>query len=178
MTQVRLMNARPRKPRERPLEFAGGVVFNRDRLVVELLWCTGLRVSELARLASTDIDLAGGYAVVRQSKTGRPRLVPLSDRACRLIRRQTNTDGSLLGMSAHAIQLMLRRVGAPSAHAWRRGWAVHALRSGVSQTSVQAAAGWSSGAMVTRYTAAVSGELAISEFRCRQRPTAPDYPLT
>jgi len=55
---------------------------------------------------------------------------------------------------------------------------VHALRSGVSQTSVQAAAGWSSGAMVTRYTAAVSGELAISEFRCRQRPTAPDYPLT
>ena len=151
---------------------------NRDQLVVELLWCTGLRVSELARLAHTDIDLAGGCAVVRQSKTGRPRLVPLSDRACRLIRRQTNDDGSLLGMSAHAIQLMVRRLGAPSAHAWRRGWAVHALRSGVSQTSVQAAAGWSSGAMVTRYTAAVSGELAISEFRCRQRPTAPDHPLT
>lgn len=135
--------------------------------MVELLWCTGLRVSELARLENTDVDLAGGYAVVRQSKTGRPRLVPLSDRACRLIRRQTNGDGSLLGMSAHAIQLMLRRLGAPSAHAWRRGWAVQALRSGVSQTSVQAAAGWSSGAMVTRYTAAVSGELAISEFRRR-----------
>ena len=150
----------------------------RNRLVIELLWCTGLRVSELARLACTDVDLAGGYAVVRQSKTGRPRLVPLSDRACRLIRRQTNGDGSLLGMSAHAIQLMLRRLGAPSAHAWRRGWAVHALRSGVSQTSVQAAAGWSSGAMVTRYTAAVSGELAISEFRRRHKPTAPDYPLT
>jgi len=29
---------------------------------------------------------------------------------------------------------------------------------------VQAAAGWSSGAMVTRYTAALSAELAISEF--------------
>ena len=139
----------------------------RNRLVIELLWCTGLRVSELARLAHTDIDLAGGYAMVRQSKTGRPRLVPLSDRACRLIRRQATSDGSLLGMSAHAIQLMLRRLGAPSAHAWRRGWAVHALRSGVSQTSVQAAAGWSSGAMVSRYTAAVSGELAVSEFRRR-----------
>ena len=45
---------------------------------------------------------------------------------------------------------------------------MHALRSGVSQTSVQAAAGWSSGAMVTRYTAAVSGELAISEFKSRR----------
>lgn len=117
----------------------------RNRLVIELLRCTGLRVSELARLEDTDIDLAGGYAAVRQSKTGRPRLVPLLDRACRLIRRQASGDGSLLGMSEHAIQLMLRRLGAPSAHAWRRGWAVHALRSGVSQTSVQAATGWSPG---------------------------------
>ena len=48
----------------------------------------------------------------------------------------------------------------PSAHAWRRGWAVQALRSGVSETSVRAAAGWSSGAMVARYTRALSGEFS------------------
>jgi hypothetical protein len=30
---------------------------------------------------------------------------------------------------------------------------------------VKAAAGWSSGAMVTRYTSALSGELAMEEFR-------------
>jgi len=53
----------------------------------------------------------------------------------------------------------------PSAHAWRRGWAVQALRSGVSETSVKAVAGWSSGAMVARYTLALSGELAVEEFR-------------
>ena len=59
------------------------------------------------------------------------------------------------------------RLGAPSAHAWRRGWAVQALRSGVSETSVRAAAGLSSGAMVARYTSALSEELAIDEFqRC------------
>jgi len=137
----------------------------RDELVVELLWCTGMRVGELAALNTVDVNLDDGFAVVRKSKTGHPRLVPLSDRACRMIRRRTHASGQLLGMSAHAIQLMLRRIGAPSAHAWRRGWAVQALRNGVSQTSVQAAAGWSSGAMVTRYTAAVSAELAISEFR-------------
>lgn len=42
---------------------------------------------------------------------------------------------------------------------------VQALRSGVSETSVKAAAGWSSGEMVARYTRALSGELAIVEFQ-------------
>ena len=39
------------------------------------------------------------------------------------------------------------------------------LRNGVSETSVRAAAGWSSGAMVARYTRALSGELAVEEFK-------------
>ena len=64
-----------------------------------------------------------------------------------------------------AIRPSLMRLGVPSAHAWRRGWAVQALRSGVSETSVRAAAGWSSGAMVARYTYALSGELAVDEFK-------------
>jgi hypothetical protein len=39
------------------------------------------------------------------------------------------------------------------------------LRRGVSETSVRAAAGWSSGAMLARYTRALSGELAMDEFQ-------------
>lgn len=139
----------------------------RDRLVIEMLWSTGMRVSELARLARDDVNLEERFAVVKQSKSGKPRLVPLSDAACRLIRRVDSQSDSVLNMTSHAIQLMLRRIDAPSAHAWRRGWAVNSLRSGVSQTSVQAAGGWASGAMVTRYTSAVSAELAIEEFRNR-----------
>lgn len=139
----------------------------RDRLVIEMLWCSGLRVSELARLTRESVVLADGYVVVERSKTGRSRVAPLSDSACRLIRRLPTKVGqrTLLGMTPSAIQQLLRRIGAPSAHAWRRGWAVNALRSGVSETSVRAAAGWTSGAMVARYTSAVSGELAISEFK-------------
>jgi hypothetical protein len=34
-----------------------------------------------------------------------------------------------------AIQRILDRLGAPSAHAFRRGWTVDSLRHGVSQTS-------------------------------------------
>ena len=137
----------------------------RDALVVELLWSTGLRVSEIARLSRDDVNLSDRFVVVRTSKTGKPRLAPLSDQACRLIRRyQTQTDGCLVGMSANAIQQLMKRLDAPSPHAWRRGWAVHALKRGISQVSVQTAAGWSSGAMVARYTSAMSAEIAIEEF--------------
>ena len=68
-------------------------------------------------------------------------------------------------MSGNAIRLRLQRLDAPSAHAWRRGWAVESLRNGVSEASVKAAAGWGSGAMVSRYTTTLAGELAIDEFR-------------
>jgi integrase len=139
----------------------------RDKLVVELLWCTGMRVSELSRLEIPDVLLTQCCVVVRQAKSGQPRLAPLSENACRLIRRfvKDRSSGSLLGMSRTAIQLLLKRLDAPSPHAWRRGWAVESLRKGVSQASLQSAAGWASGAMVSRYTSSLSMDLAIDEFK-------------
>ena len=136
----------------------------RDRLIVELLWSTGLRVSELSRLRWDDVNLDEGYVVVRQSKTGKPRLAPLSSRACRTMRRAPRCTDSPLGMSTQMIQRRLNRISAPTAHAFRRGWAVHSLERGVSQSSVQTAAGWKSGAMVSRYVSLLSGSLAITEF--------------
>jgi len=138
----------------------------KDRLLIEVLWCTGLRLSELTRLQWEDLNLSEGYAVVRTSKTNKPRLVPLSDQAARALRRVGGIQrGQVFGQSQRTIQRKLQRLGAPTAHAFRRGWAVNALQSGVSQVSVQAAGGWSSSAMVSRYVLAVSSQLAIHEFR-------------
>ena len=44
----------------------------RDRVIVELFLCTGLRVSELAALDVADVDLAAGRLTVRDGKGGRP----------------------------------------------------------------------------------------------------------
>jgi len=100
----------------------------RDVALIEVLWSTGLRRSEIERLQIADVNLSESFLVVRTSKTGRPRVVPLSPQAR------------------------------------------YALRNGVSETSVRAAAaaaaaGWSIGAVVSRYTNAPSGELAITEFQ-------------
>ena len=95
----------------------------RDVALSEVLWSTGLRRSEIERLQIADVNLSESFLAVRTSKTGRPRVVPLSPQA------------------------------------------QHALRNGVSETSVRAAAGWSIGGMVSRCTNALSGELAITEFQ-------------
>lgn len=145
----------------------------RDKVLIEVLWSTGLRRSELARLNVEDIDLASGYLIVRSSKTGKPRIVPISSTARHALRRWTTSrrSGSLFDLSSNGIRLVLRRLDAPSAHAWRRGWAVNALKLGISETSVRSAAGWASGAMVARYVNTLSAELAIHEFHSRERGT-------
>jgi integrase/recombinase XerD len=141
----------------------------RDVALIEVLWSTGLRRSEIERLQVADVNLADNFLLVRTSKTGKPRVVPLSPQARHALRRylKGQESGSVFQMTSNAIRLCLQRLGAPSAHAWRRGWAVQALRAGVSEASVKAVAGWSSGAMVSRYTSALSGELAIHEFHYR-----------
>jgi integrase/recombinase XerD len=139
----------------------------RDKALIEVLWSSGLRRSEIERMKIEHLDFVNGFIVVPTSKANRPRVVPMSPQAMRALRRliRSRTEGSVFAMTGNAIRLRLARMGAPSAHAWRRGWAVHALRRGVSETSVKAAAGWRSGAMVSRYTNALSGELAMAEFR-------------
>lgn len=138
----------------------------RDRAMLDLLWWCGLGRTEVAMLRLEDIDFIAGSVLVRQSKTGNPRMVPVPRTALRSIRRHVGkrTDGLVLEMSSNAIRLVLQRTGLPSAHAWRIGWAVYTLSLGVSEASVRAAAGWSSGEMVSRYTRALAGELAVNEF--------------
>lgn len=138
----------------------------RDRAVIEVLWSCGLRRSELAALTVADVDLSNGCLMTRESKNGKFRIAPLSPAARRALRRHigSHMSGSVFGMTSNAVRLLLKRSGVPSTHAWRRGWAVRALRSGVSEASVRAAAGWQGSAMVSLYTRTLAGELAIDEF--------------
>ena len=139
----------------------------RDLTLVEMLWSTGMRREEIARASVEHVDFVGGFILVPTTKNGRPRVVPISPKSRLALRKLIGRreTGLILNMTGNAIRLRLNKMGVPSAHAWRRGWAVQALRNGVSETSVRAAAGWSSGAMVARYTRALSGELAVEEFQ-------------
>ena len=142
------------------------VIQPRDAVIVEWLWCTGMRRSEIARARVEHLDLAASILTIPVSKTGKFRVVPLSPTAVDALRvhLENRNSGSVTQLTSDGIRSVLRRLNAPPSHAWRRGWAVHALRNGVSEVSVRTIAGWSSGAMVARYTAALSNELAVAEF--------------
>jgi integrase len=158
------------QPTATPADFDAGLSVlesKRDRAVLSVLWGCGLRRSEVANLVVSDVNVGDGVLVIRSSKTGKPRVVPMPPITVRSVRRHLRgwNESDLFALTTNGIRLMLRRNNLLSAHAWRRGWAVQSLRIGVSETSVRSAAGWSSGAMVARYTRAMSAELALDEFQ-------------
>jgi integrase/recombinase XerD len=58
----------------------------RDRALIEVLYATGLRVSELAGLKAADVHLDAGYLVCT-GKGSKQRMVPIGDEATRWVRR-------------------------------------------------------------------------------------------
>ena len=58
-----------------------GLTGVRDRALLELLYSTGMRRSEAARLQLTEIDLNRGTVMIRQGKGRRDRFIPLGERA-------------------------------------------------------------------------------------------------
>lgn len=58
----------------------------RDRALIELLYATGLRVSELVGLRGPDLNLEGGYLTCT-GKGSKQRIVPTGDEAAAWVRR-------------------------------------------------------------------------------------------
>ena len=65
----------------------------RDRALIEVLYATGLRVSELVGLRAADVNLSAGYLTCT-GKGGKQRLVPVGDEAASWLRRYQQ-DGRL-----------------------------------------------------------------------------------
>ncbi|KGA26927.1 site-specific tyrosine recombinase XerC [Pectobacterium odoriferum] len=59
----------------------------RNRAVLEMLWSTGLRRSELSELMLADVDVGRGVLVVRQGKGNKDRVVPVGMRALVWVQR-------------------------------------------------------------------------------------------
>jgi integrase/recombinase XerD len=59
----------------------------RDRSILEVLYSTGIRRIELVRLDLYDLDPERGCLTVRQGKGGKPRVVPIGERALAWLRR-------------------------------------------------------------------------------------------
>lgn len=96
----------------------------RDRAIMETLYATGIRRSELTQLSVVDVDTGQGTLMVREGKGGKDRLLPIGERACRWIDRYTLEVRPSLLATADERTLFLSDVGKPL----RRGWLTERVR--------------------------------------------------
>ena len=131
----------------------------RDAAMLQLLYATGLRVSELVGLKLGEVNIQAGY-LMTVGKGNKERLVPIGEIACRAVGRYLETArGELLkngesnllflsrlgeGMSRQAfwniIKKRAQQAGVRSGispHTLRHSFATHLLENGADLRSVQ-----------------------------------------
>lgn len=142
----------------------------RDRAILETLYSSGLRVSELTGLDLGDLDLAGGMVRV-MGKGGKERIVPLGSRAAAAIREylagrgalpphtplflnsrgeRINRRGVARVVDAHVLKIAaFKRI---SPHTLRHTFATHMLEGGADLRSIQELLGHASLSTTQKYT--------------------------
>jgi integrase/recombinase XerD len=156
----------------------------RDRVLLQVAYGCGLRLSELLHLRVADIDSARMVLHVRQGKGAKDRLVPLSLRLLeelraywRLCRPRTwlfpgqTADGTMTaGNIQRRFGRLVQRVGLNkhcSMHTLRHSYATHLLEAGVDVLTLKALLGHSSLQTTARY-------LHVSTQRLHQTPSLLD----
>ncbi len=155
---------------------AGDPCWRRDRALLELLYATGCRASEVASMKLADVHLDRGYCTCH-GKGDKQRIVPLGRRAAQRLREYLDTErpglaarspirSDWLLLSSRGLRLRRERiwelvkkyalrVGAPpevSPHTLRHSFATHLLAGGADLRQVQEMLGHASIATTQIYT--------------------------
>jgi integrase/recombinase XerD len=161
----------------------------RDRAMLELLYATGLRVSELLALTAADVDLDRGL-VVAYGKGGKERAVPIGQSAHKWLTeylkvrpglaKDTSARGLFLSpkgrsISRQAFAALLARygieagIGRVTPHLLRHTFATHLVENGADLRSLQMMLGHSDISTTQIYTH-TTGERIKNQFnKCHPR---------
>jgi len=144
----------------------------RDRAILETLYSSGLRVSELVGLDWRDIDQEIGMVTVRRSKGNKDRVVPVGEPALEALKAWRRAmpvawehDGPVITnlrggrLTTRSVENILARrladAGLDSSltpHGLRHSFATHMLNAGADLRSIQEMLGHASLATTQRYT--------------------------
>ena len=172
LDQVEALLSQP--DRKRPRRPGGKAMLLRDKAMLEVLYATGLRVSELVSLQVRDLYLDVGYLDC-QGKGGKVRAVPLGNSAKEALEQYLGQarqsflkgKGSPMifltnrgqGMTRQGFWKMLRRYGKDAGirsslkpHAVRHSFATHLLQRGADLRAVQLMLGHSDISTTQIYT--------------------------
>ncbi|MEN6521181.1 MAG: site-specific tyrosine recombinase XerD [Armatimonadota bacterium] len=146
----------------------------RDRAMLETMYATGLRVSELVNLLTNDVNLGVGF-VRCVGKGSKERVVPIGDIAVGMIRRYLNESRPIFAKGLRNEYLFITRLGGPmtrvgfwkivkkyaksagitkqiTPHVLRHSFATHLLEHGADIRSIQEMLGHADIATTQVYT--------------------------
>lgn len=165
----------------------------RDRALLELLYATGLRVSELVGLRATDLNLDAGYLVCA-GKGGKERIVPIGRAAVEWVRRYVVEARPRLAGARRSPRLFLNVRGGPSLtrvgfwkilkaygraagitrplspHVIRHAFATHLLERGADLRAIQMMLGHADLSTTQIYTHVMEARLKALYERFHPRP--------
>ena len=162
----------------------------RDRAILEVFYCAGLRREECARLEISDVDLQNKHLRVRESKGGEPRMVPMGDHLVSVLRDYllnvrpklaSPRSGEALWLSQVTERLSYGDLGCvpfyarkaglkATAHSLRHAYATHLLEGGAPLRLIQVLLGHCTMQATQVYTHLMPQEL-LREYR-RTHPRA------
>ena len=90
----------------------------RDRAMLEMLYATGIRRTEIARLELGDVDAERCVVLIREGKGGKDRMVPLGERALHWLRQYLERARDELAWNAQDKTLFLGNEGMPLSPMW------------------------------------------------------------
>lgn len=135
----------------------------KGKFIIELLYSTGMRVSEIVNLKSVDIELDQKIAWVRSGKGGKDRMIILPEKLYVELRKRLNQEFILMGkngsISERTIQEMIKRTAKKAKikkkvtpHTLRHSFATHLLESGNDLRMIQELLGHSDLSTTQIYT--------------------------
>jgi integrase/recombinase XerD len=160
----------------------------RDRAMLEVMYATGLRVSELVSLKLADLDLDGG-TIVCHGKGSKERRIPIGKSATRWLERYIAAraragrgatarlflSSNGLGLTRQNAWAMIKRhalhasLSNISPHTLRHSFATHLLQRGADSRSVQALLGHSDISTTQIYTHITDRHMRATYDRCHPR---------
>ena len=161
----------------------------RDRAILELLYSTGIRVTELIKLTLADLDFDQGLLRV-EGKGGKTRIVPIGELACRYVKEYLNqvrpkdTNQTALFLSnwqisplrrdkvAELCSLRAMQAGIKkkvTVHTWRHTCASLMLKRGADIRYIQELLGHASLKTTQIYTKITVKDLKKVHARCHPR---------
>jgi integrase len=134
-------------------------------VVLCLLWYSGMRLSEAARVKSRDFDWDEGTVVIL-GKGNRFRKAIAGNGTV----KEWFSNHETLEITPHGIQSILRRLGQATGihcnpHSFRRGFCIHNVKLGLSNKVIQALGGWETPNMVSHYAQSLTFEDALTIYR-------------